>query len=101
MTRYDFMEPHEIITRHTRPRTRGRRTAPLINQTLRYCIVEYHITFEFTESFKMNRSIDYDFYLMEKYSVQLYPVSKSVECKNIHMKIYLVLRKKCLKKIVV
>ena len=22
--------PHEIITRHTRPRTRGRRTAPLI-----------------------------------------------------------------------
>ena len=29
MTRYDFMGPHEIITRHTRPRTRGRRTAPL------------------------------------------------------------------------
>ena len=24
------MGPHEIITRHTRPRTRGRRTAPLI-----------------------------------------------------------------------
>ena len=29
MRRYDFLGPHEIITRHLRPRTRGRRTAPL------------------------------------------------------------------------
>ena len=34
MTRYDFMGPHEIITRHARPRTRGRRTAPLTLSTL-------------------------------------------------------------------
>ena len=34
MTRYDFMGPHEIITRHTRPRTRGRRTAPLTHGLL-------------------------------------------------------------------
>ena len=34
MTRYDFMGPHEIITRHTRPRRRGCRTAPLRSAVL-------------------------------------------------------------------
>ena len=42
--RYDFMGPHEIITRHTRPRTCGRRTAPLTTCVLQvyYNYVSLH-----------------------------------------------------------
>ena len=62
MTRYDFMGPHEIITRHTRPTgTRARRTAPLLSMaekvvvTLRDCDKshEHLITFS---TYTLNRA---------------------------------------------